>query len=220
MPGAGRPEEMGTTVTKQARAEQTRLLLLDAAAVLLHRDGYAATSMVDIAREAGITKGGLYFHFSSKDEICDEVQQAAVAVLNEHVGHRAQVSLPALRRLAVLGHALMGWLETEPKVGASFRLTREMGAKDERYVVFSRAWFAQVRQYVGDAHAAGELGADVPPDTVALLLVVTCVGLESVVASGTIGPDVDLARTLTELWRLIDPAAPAWLSVVAPVVRG
>lgn len=216
----GRPEEMGTTVTKQARAEQTRLLLLDAAAVLLHRDGYAATSMVDIAREAGITKGGLYFHFSSKDEICDEVQQAAVAVLNEHVEHRAQASLPALRRLAVLGHALMGWLETEPKVGASFRLTREMGSKDQRYVVFSRAWFGQVRQYVADARTAGELAGDAPPDTVALLLVVTCVGLEAVVASGTIGPDVDLSRTLAELWRLLDPASPAWISVVAPGVRG
>jgi AcrR family transcriptional regulator len=211
---------MGTTVTKQARAEQTRLLLLDAAAVLLHRDGYAATSMVDIAREAGITKGGLYFHFSSKDEICDEVQQAAVAVLQEHVERPAPASLPVLRRLAALAHALMDWLETEPKVGASFRLTREMGAKDERYVVFSRAWFAQVRQYVADAHTAGELGTDVPPDTVALLLVVTCVGLESVVAGGTIGQDVDLARTLTELWRLIDPGAPAWLSVVSPVIRG
>ncbi|HEY2059898.1 ScbR family autoregulator-binding transcription factor [Amycolatopsis sp. NBC_01480] len=211
---------MGTTVTKQARAEQTRLLLLDAAAVLLHRDGYAATSMVDIAREAGITKGGLYFHFSSKDEICDEVQQAAVTVLNEHVEHREQASLPALRRLAVLGHALMGWLETEPKVGASFRLTREMGSKDERYVAFSRAWFARVRQYVADAHEAGELAGEAPSDTVALLLVVTCVGLEAVVASGTIDPDVDLARTLIELWRLIDPASPGWLSAVAPGIRG
>ncbi|SEO46267.1 DNA-binding transcriptional regulator, AcrR family [Amycolatopsis saalfeldensis] len=195
-------------MTKQARAEQTRLLLLDAAAVLLHRDGYAATSMVDIAREAGVTKGGLYFHFSAKDEVCDEVQQAAVTVLREHVEHQVRAAQPALRRLEALGRALMGWLGTDPKVGASFRLAREMGSKDARFVVFSRAWFGQVRQCVADANAAGELAGDLPLDTVALLLVVTCVGLESVVASGAIGPDVDLARTLTELWQLIERAQP------------
>lgn len=197
-------------MAKQARAEQTRLLLLDAAAVLLHRDGYAATSMVDISREAGVTKGGLYFHFSSKDEVCDEVQEAAVAVLRDYVDQRS-ASMPALHRLAGLGRELMGWLEHDPTVGASFRLAREMGSKDERFAAFSRAWFAQVRRYLADARAAGELTADVPLDTTALLVLVTCVGLESVVAGGTIGAEVDLGRTLGELWRLIDPGrlAPA-----------
>lgn len=200
---------MGTTVTKQARAEQTRLLLLDAAAELLHRDGYAATSMVDIARQAGVTKGGLYFHFSSKDEVCDEVQGAAVAVLQEHVDRVDRRSgAPALRRLAELSRALMHWLGADPKVGASFRLTREMGSKHARYVAFTRAWLAQVRRYIAEAHDAGELSAEVLPDMATLLVVVTCVGLESVVASGTIPADTDLTRTLSELWRVIELAEP------------
>ncbi|WP_326565373.1 ScbR family autoregulator-binding transcription factor [Amycolatopsis rhabdoformis] len=196
-------------MTKQARAEQTRILVLAAAAELLHRDGYAATSMVDIARQAGITKGGLYFHFSSKDEICDEVQDAAVAVLREHVSRidrRITAPPPALRRLADLSRALMHWLGTDPRIGASFRLTREMGAKDARYVTFTRAWLAQVRSYISEAHDAGELSAEVLPDMATLLVVVTCVGLESVVASGTIAPDTDLTRTLSELWRVIELA--------------
>jgi len=200
---------MGTTVTKQARSEQTRHLLLDAAAELLHRDGYAATSMVDIAREAGVTKGGLYFHFASKDEVCDEVQVAAVAVLRAHVDRQLGMPLPALRRLISLSRALMRWLETDARVGASFRLAREMGAKDARFVVFARAWLAQVHQYVSDASTVGELSADVPLDVATLLVVVTCVGLESVVASGTVTPEADLVDTLTELWRFIELAKPA-----------
>lgn len=200
---------MGTTVTKQARSEQTRHLLLDAAAELLHRDGYAATSMVDISREAGVTKGGLYFHFASKDEVCDEVQVAAVAVLREHVDRQLSLPLTALRRLVGLSRALMRWLDTDPRVGASFRLAREMGAKDARFVVFARAWLAQVHQYVTEAGESGELSADVPLDVATLLVVVTCVGLESVVASGTVTLDADLADTLTELWRLIELAKPA-----------
>jgi len=199
-------------VTKQARSEQTRRLLLEAAAELLHRDGYAATSMVGIAQAAGVTKGGLYFHFSSKDEICDEVQDAATAVLREHVNRQLAVPRPALPRLADLSRALMHWLDTDPKVGASFRMAREMGAADERFVGFSRAWLAQVHEYVAEALAAGELGTDVPIETAELLVVVTCVGLESVVSSRIVVPDSDLPAMLGKLWRLLElshrPVAP------------
>ncbi|MEV4150124.1 ScbR family autoregulator-binding transcription factor [Amycolatopsis sp. NPDC049691] len=199
-------------MTKQARSEQTRRLLLEAAAELLHRDGYAATSMVGIAQAAGVTKGGLYFHFSSKDEICDEVQDAATAVLREHVSRQLAVPRPALPRLADLSRALMHWLDTDPKVGASFRMAREMGAADERFVGFSRAWLAQVHEYVAEALAGGELGTDVPIETAELLVVVTCVGLESVVSSRIVVPDSDLPAMLGKLWRLLElshrPVAP------------
>lgn len=191
-------------MTKQARSEHTRRLLLEAAAELLHQDGYAATSMVGIAQAAGVTKGGLYFHFSSKDEICDEVQVAAIAVLDEHVSSRRVVSRPALPRLADLGYALMRWLDADPKVGASFRMAREMGSADERFLVFSRAWLAQVHRCVAEASAAGELSTDVPLETAELLVVVTCVGLESAVSSRIVKRDGDLAATLSRLWRLIE----------------
>ncbi|HET6709318.1 ScbR family autoregulator-binding transcription factor [Amycolatopsis sp.] len=193
-------------MTKQARSEHTRRLLLEAAAELLHQDGYAATSMVGISQAAGVTKGGLYFHFSSKDEICAEVQGAAVRVLHEHVRRQLGVPGPALRRLAELSRALMRWLDTDPKVGASFRMAREMGSVDERFVVFSRAWLAQVRQYVADAQAGGELGADVSPEAAELLVVVTCAGLEAVVSSRIVVPDTGLAATLAKLWQLIELA--------------
>ncbi|WP_169514501.1 ScbR family autoregulator-binding transcription factor [Actinokineospora enzanensis] len=196
-------------MTKQARAEQTRSLLLDAAADLLHRDGYANTSMVDISRAAGVTKGGLYFHFSSKDEICDEVQDAAVAVLHAFVARQLTTPSPALRRLADLGYALMSWIDTDARVGASFRLAREMGAQDVRFVAFTRAWLAQVHRYVTEARASGELAATAPLDIVTLLLVVTCVGLESVVASHTVTLESDLVDTLAALWRLVDLSHPA-----------
>lgn len=199
---------MGSTVTKQARSEQTRHLLLSAAAKLLHRDGYAATSMVDISRAAGVTKGGLYFHFSSKDEICDEVQGAAVAMLREHVNSEFGMSHSALRRLVELSRALMRWLDNDPRVGASFRLAREMGAKDMRFVLFARAWLAQVHEYVDAARADGELSPDVPLDVATLLIVVTCVGLESVVANNTVSLEADLVDTLSELWRLIQLVTP------------
>ncbi|WP_406637038.1 hypothetical protein [Amycolatopsis sp. WGS_07] len=43
----------------------------------------------------------------------------------------------------------------------------------------------------------------------ALLVVVTCVGLESAAASGTIPPGTDLVSTLSELWRVIEVSQPS-----------
>lgn len=194
---------MRCTLTKQARSEQTRSQLLSAAAELLRAAGYASTSMVDIARAAGVTKGGLYFHFSSKDEICDEVQENAVGLLNGYVERVNEAQPSALRRLADLSRVLMRWLDSEPTVGASFRMAREVGSRDKRFVVFTRAWFNQVMRYVNEARDTGELRVDVPIEVATLLVVVMCVGLESITANGTVTGDVDLIHAVVDMWQLI-----------------
>ena len=54
--------------TKTAKGELSRENLLDAAARVFRQRGYNATTIRDIAREAGVALGGLYRHFSSKEE--------------------------------------------------------------------------------------------------------------------------------------------------------
>jgi AcrR family transcriptional regulator len=56
-------------VEKTAAGEATRQALIEAAARLFTRDGYAATSIRTIAAEAGITGGSVYNHFANKEEI-------------------------------------------------------------------------------------------------------------------------------------------------------
>lgn len=65
----------------QAAAE-TRQLLVQEAARLFSRQGFAATSLEEIGVAAGVTKGALYHHFSSKEDLyaeCYEQQAARVA---------------------------------------------------------------------------------------------------------------------------------------------
>jgi AcrR family transcriptional regulator len=54
------------TITK---GERTRQVILDAAYRLIIDQGYAATSMRQIAESAGLALGSIYNHFSSKDEV-------------------------------------------------------------------------------------------------------------------------------------------------------
>ena len=51
------------------KGEVTRLAVEDAAISLFLEQGYHATSMRQIADQAGLALGGIYNHFSSKDEI-------------------------------------------------------------------------------------------------------------------------------------------------------
>ncbi|MFD6414028.1 TetR family transcriptional regulator, partial [Nocardia asteroides] len=51
---------------KQDRAIRTRRNILEAAAKIFEERGYQAATIAEILGAAGVTKGALYFHFSSK----------------------------------------------------------------------------------------------------------------------------------------------------------
>jgi AcrR family transcriptional regulator len=55
--------------TVGSAADQTRRRILDTASDLFVERGYAATSVRDISERLGMTKGSLYYHFASKEEL-------------------------------------------------------------------------------------------------------------------------------------------------------
>ena len=54
-------------------AGDTKERILETALELFAQSGYLGTSMSDIAKELGITKGALYKHYTSKQEILDSI---------------------------------------------------------------------------------------------------------------------------------------------------
>ena len=56
------------TVEAQSTAS-ARQRLLDAAVMIVRQKGFAATSVDDLCREAGVTKGAFFHHFASKDAL-------------------------------------------------------------------------------------------------------------------------------------------------------
>jgi AcrR family transcriptional regulator len=60
-------------LTREESREQTRLRLLDAAAVAIAKKGLAASSVEDIAAQAGYTRGAFYSNFKSKTDLFIEL---------------------------------------------------------------------------------------------------------------------------------------------------
>jgi AcrR family transcriptional regulator len=83
-PGAAAAEEQPDTASAQvqpkaaepqsrsARAEQTRAAIVEVALRLFRENGYEATTMRAIAREAGVATGNAYYYYGSKEELIQE----------------------------------------------------------------------------------------------------------------------------------------------------
>ena len=63
----------------------SRQEILRTAARLFQQRGYDATSMNDVAAALKLSKGGLYHHFQSKDEILFEIMTHAMEITEERV---------------------------------------------------------------------------------------------------------------------------------------
>jgi TetR/AcrR family transcriptional repressor of nem operon len=84
-----------------AEPQAKRSKLVAAAAGLFHRQGIGATTLADVAREAGIPPGNVYYYFKTKDALAEAVFDHHQAALeSEFAGVMRHAA--AADRLAVL----------------------------------------------------------------------------------------------------------------------
>jgi len=67
------------------QAEATRSLLIEVARKNFTEHGYAATSIDDVIKEAGVARGALYHHFSGKEALFRAVYEAVEAEVMSRV---------------------------------------------------------------------------------------------------------------------------------------
>lgn len=82
-----------------SRPKTTRDAILDATDRLLTRHGYKKMTIEDLAREAGIGKGSVYLHFSSKEEIALSHIDGIIERLKKSLREIASSDAPCEKRL-------------------------------------------------------------------------------------------------------------------------
>src|ERR1700680_5052115 len=82
--------------------QEPRQEILRTAARLFQQQGYHATSMSDVAAALKLSKGGLYHHFQSKDEILFHLMSHAMDITQERVIDRARGIADPEERLRTL----------------------------------------------------------------------------------------------------------------------
>lgn len=113
---------MQTEPKWRRRADDRPDEVLDAALVLFARNGFAATKVEDIAKEAGISKGAIYRYFDSKEKIFESLVRRAITPLTDQVGLLAQTSTDDPRALLRTVLTMAVHRLSDPKILALPRL--------------------------------------------------------------------------------------------------
>src|SRR5690349_12203048 len=114
-------------MVKQARSERTRATIIKAAAEMFERYGYGATGLSDIIAHAQVTRGAIYFHFASKEELAHAVMDEQHEMWMRQATAFAGLEAPAVEVLIRMSYGLARQLLEHPVVRAGIRLTLENG---------------------------------------------------------------------------------------------
>ena len=114
-------------------ATATRQRIIKAAAAAFRKNGIAGTGLSDLMAAAGLTHGGFYRHFDSKDQIVAEACTAAVDSLVEQLAAAASGKSPQRGLKMIVENYLSAAHRDEPADGCPLAaLGSEMARADER----------------------------------------------------------------------------------------
>ncbi len=134
----------------------SRQEILRAAARLFQQQGYDATSMNDVAAALGLSKGGLYHHFQSKDEILFHLMDHAMEITQERVINPVRgIADPEERlRMLIRRHIAVVLSERDREITVMLHenhplppaLRKRINARKKEYVHFVESLIAEVQR--------------------------------------------------------------------------
>jgi AcrR family transcriptional regulator len=185
-------------LARQDRAERTRNAILDAAAEVFDERGFNGASLSDILARAGVTKGALYFHFSSKEELAKEIVEDQWAVELPSVDY----SNPGLQMLIDMSHAFGHNLATNVRVRASNRLVTEANFANPAPQVYQR-WISIIHEVLKAAHERGDIRKEWDTERAAVFLGAAFLGIQT--QSEVLTGRADIHERITDMWEISLP---------------
>jgi TetR/AcrR family transcriptional repressor of nem operon len=194
---------MGKAMTK---GEQTRRKIVEAAAPIFNKRGYEGSSLSDLMEATGLKKGGIYRHFSSKEELAAEAfgytWETAWNSRLQGVDEKANGIEKRKQLIAsFIDHR-------SPVAGGCPILNTAIDADDGNPVLRAhvakalRSWLSRLQTIVDQAQARGETQTGVDPQAVATLIVASLEG--ALMMSRIQRNDEALRRVQAHLIRYLD----------------
>jgi AcrR family transcriptional regulator len=170
------------TARATERGSATRQHILAVASDQFLTHGYAGTSLSDLIRAAGITKGAFYYHFPSKEALAVEVVRVRQAeetavVVQASAGHDRAVDQlrAAVQAAADLKDQDQGQATSMQRLCAELAEDSELAPQIAK---ICDAWIDTAAGLVGRAQLQGDIRADLDAYRAAEVLVATFLGAE------------------------------------------
>ncbi len=145
--------------SRREQGAQTREMLLDAAAIEFERHGVAGTRIEDIAQRAGVTRGALYFHFKTVENIARELLHGEFGLLPELLEGTRSQNLRGLRAAREFSLRVIARMRDDLRTRASMHIAEEMGEVNTRGL-FLQDWQNILIPFLQQAIADHEIRED------------------------------------------------------------
>lgn len=158
-----------------SKSARTRERILNAAAHVLSRKGYAGTRLSDVADQAEVQAPAIYYYFPSREALVEEVMWTGIARMREHVG-QVLAALPAgtgpLERIdAAVAEHLRYELEVSGYTTAAIRNAGQVPDYIRIRYSTEAAKYGEIwRQLLREAAQAGLLRSDLDPMAARMLV--------------------------------------------------
>jgi TetR/AcrR family transcriptional repressor of nem operon len=162
------------------KGEMTRQMIVAAAAPIFNRRGYDGASMQDVMAATGLEKGGLYRHFSSKEELAAEAFRYA---LEQSVKLRTQHADRTHGAIALLRSLVKRFAETRSNLPGGCPLMNTAIDSDDGNPTLRQLaqdalgdWRARLGRIVREGIRNGEIRTGTVPREVANTIIATLEG--------------------------------------------
>ena len=125
-----------------SKGTQTREMILERCAQLFSKQGYFGSSLSDIMEETGLEKGGIYNHFSSKEELALESFDYAFSLLDQRMRLALQGKQHAVERMYAILSYFQSLIEEPLLIGGCPILNTAVEADDAQPALRDRALHA------------------------------------------------------------------------------
>lgn len=177
MSATTRPSETMVRRTKE-EAQRTRDRILDAAEQVFYDKGVSRTSLADIAAQAGVTRGAIYWHFENKGDLFTAMFDRVLLPLDELGAPPADTaSDDPLARLGTVLKWCLQAASSDPRRRRVFDIlflkcefVDEMGPVKERHQTSMREGVGKIENDLMLAVAHGQLPVDLDTRRSALYL--------------------------------------------------
>jgi AcrR family transcriptional regulator len=169
------PKEHDETGSIDMKSVRTRERILDAAAHVLSRKGYAGTRLTDVAEVAEIQAPAIYYYFPSREDLIEEVMWSGVAHMTEYVQKQLDALPPETTvmdriEVAVESH-LRYQLEVSDYTTAAIRNVGQIPESIRlRFTTEANKYGDVWRKLIQDAKNDGELRPELDPRAVRMLV--------------------------------------------------
>ena len=151
-------------------ADDKRRLILEAAVRVFAAQGYEATRVGDIAKEAGVAYGLVYHYFSSKEEILDTLFLERWDVMLEAISEVDASSRSPREKLQAIAGFIVESYRHDPELMKVIivEVTRAANTFGRTHLAKIREAYSQIAGIVARAQAAGVFREQISPEFAAL----------------------------------------------------